>query len=125
MVINIKQQQKISYNPRLASEKFIKEQLTKAVDKKFALGMPNINQGFISLWFRVDKETGLIKTKGALIFANREYAEEDFELNKQILDSARCALYIYAVGSFSIRHVTPGHHVVKTVLLHAEGLETL
>lgn len=124
MKIEIKQQQKTSYDPNLASEEFITMQLNKAVKERLTLGTLNGNQGFISFWFRVDKSTNTIQTKGALVFKDREIAEEDFNLNKKILDSARDALYIYAVGAYFIIHLGAEQHVVKTVLLHAEGLET-
>lgn len=124
MKIEIKQQQKTSYDPNLASEKFITMQLNKAVKERLALGTLNGNQGFISLWFRVNKDKDTIETKGALVFENRKFAEEDFSLNKQLLDSAKNALYIYAVGAYFIIHVGAEQHAVKTVLLHAEGFET-
>lgn len=124
MKIEIKQQQKTSYDPNLASEEFITMQLNKAVKERLALDTLNGNQGFISLWFRVNKDTNTIETKGALVFENREIAEEDFSLNKRLLDKARNALYIYAVGAYFIIHVGAEQHAVKTVLLQAEGLET-
>lgn len=124
MKIEIKQKQKTSYDTNLASEEFITMQLNKAVKERLTLGTLNGNQGFISLWFRVDKGTNTIQTKGALVFENRECAEEDFSLNKRLLDSAKDALYIYAVGAYFIIHVGAEQHAVKTVLLHAEGLET-
>ena len=124
MKIEIKQQQKTSYNPNLASEEFVTAQLNKAIKERLALGTLNEEQGFISLWFRVNKDTNTIQTKGALVFNNREIAEEDFNLNKNILDFARNALYIYAVGAYFITHDGIEHRTVKTVLLHAEGLET-
>lgn len=124
MKIEIKQQQKTSYDPNLASEEFITMQLNKAVKERLALDTLNGNQGFISLWFRVNKDTNKIETKGALVFENRETAEEDFSFNKLILDNVRNALYIYAVGAYFIIHVGAEQHAVKTVLLQAEGLET-
>lgn len=124
MKIEIKQQQKTSYDPNLASEEFITMQLNKAVKERLALDTLNGNQGFISLWFRVNKDTNTIESKGALVFENREIAEEDFSLNKQLLDNVRNALYIYAVGAYFIINVGAEQHAVKTVLLQAEGLET-
>lgn len=124
MEIEIKQQQKTSYDPNLASEEFITMHLNKAIKERLTLGTLNGNQGFISLWFRVDKSTNTIQTKGAFVSENREFAEKDFSLNKRLLDSARNALYIYAVGAYFIIHLGAEQHAVKTVLLHAEGLET-
>lgn len=125
MKIEIKQQQqKISYDPNIATEEFITMQLNKAVKERLALGTLNGNQGYISLWFRVNKDTNTIQTKGALVFENRELAEEDFSLNKRLLDGARNALYIYAVGVYFLIHVGAEQHAVKSALIHAEGLET-
>lgn len=124
MKIEIKQQQKTSYDPNIATEEFITMQLNKAVKERVALGTLNGNQGYISLWFRVDKDTNTIQTKGALVFENRELAEEDFSLNKRLLDGARNALYIYAVGVYFLIHVGAEQHAVKNALIHAEGLET-
>lgn len=124
MEIKITQKQKPTYNRNLVTEEYITAQLADAVDKRFALDALPTNEGFVSLWFRADKGKSIIATKGSLIFNDREFAEADFELNKSTLGIASNALYIYAVGAYFIIKDEEKHRTVKTVLLHAEGIET-
>lgn len=124
MEIKIKQKQKPTYNRNLVTEEYITAQLADAVDKRLSLGALPANEGFVSLWFRANKGESIINTKGSLMFDARECAEADFELNKSILGTASNALYIYAVGAYFIIKGAEKQHTVRTVLLHAEGLET-
>ena len=124
MEIKITQKQKPTYNRNLVTEDYITAQLAAAVDKRFALGTLPANEGFISLWYRANKGENIIKTKGALISVAREYAEADFRLNKSIFGNVSNTLYIYAVGAYFIIEDAEKHRTVKTVLLHAEGVET-
>lgn len=124
MEIKITQKQKPTYNRNLVTEEYITAQLADAVNKRFALGILPANEGFVSLWFRANKGESIINTKGSLMFDAREFAEADFELNKSVLGTASNALYIYAVGAYFIIEDEEKHRTVKTILLHAEGLET-
>lgn len=124
MKIEIKQQQRPTYNPDLADEAFITAQLTEAVERRFNCGIIPSEQGFVSLCYRVDKDTNKVGTNGALMFTEQTIAYSDLEVNKKLFNTKRNSIYIYAVGAYFIIEDTKDHHIVKTVLLHAEGLET-
>lgn len=124
MEIKIKQQQRPTYNRNLVDEDYITARMADAVEKRFKCGTIPSEQGFVSLWYRADKNTSKIAANGALMFTERTITESDLEVNKKIFNSKGNSLYVYAVGAYFIIEDTKDHYIVKTVLLNAEGYET-